>query len=691
MSSTAAPQTPTTPGSPQVPGGPNYTPASLYVGDLKPDVGEALLFDIFNTVGPVASIRVCRDVITRRSLGYAYVNFHSVADAERAHDTMNFQQIRGHPCRIMWSQRDPSLRKSGVGNIFVKNLDKTIDHKTLYDTFSMFGNILSCKVAMSDKGESLGYGFVHYETLDSAQKAIDKVNGMVIAGNEVHVAPFRSKTQRAGPDKTTFTNVYVKSFTPDMDSKEKFEEIMKEFGAVTSVSLPIDEVTGKPKGFGFVNFENPEDAAKCVDKMTETGQMYAGRAQKKEERERELRERFDALRIQQAEKFHGVNLYIKNLDDTIDDDQLKNEFKEFGEITSAKVMRDGNGRSKGFGFVCFTTKEEAAKCVSEMNGRVMCGKPLYVTTAQRKEIRRQQLEAQAQVNRSKLTAGLPPPMPYGPPGMYYQQPPTGPGQMPRGPAPGFMYTQQMMAQQRWNPRQAQSPHMIAMPPRGPAQQPMPNIYMNNLAMQQQYQQQQQQQARGMGPVGRGGGRGGPGGRGSVMKPQQPRQQPGPQGPSGPNVGPGGVPMQQTQDSRIKFAPNVRNQPVAGGQPVANGQPMAGNQQQGGPVDPQAQQQRPAGPPGPLTSQALAQAPTQQQKQMIGERIFPLIQERQPDLAGKITGMLLEMDNTELLHLLENREALNEKIAEALAVLEQHQTHDPPQQKPNAAVADPQAA
>merc|ERR1719199_451995 len=189
--------------------------ASLYVGDLQADVTEAMLYEIFNTVGPVASIRVCRDSVTRKSLGYAYVNFHSAADAERVMDTLNYSTIKGRPCRIMWSHRDPNLRKTGNGNVFVKNLDKNVDNKALYDTFSLFGNILSCKVATDMEGKSRGYGFVHYETQEAAKQAIEKVNGMQIGEKTVYVGEFLPKDTRAPADITNFTNLYVKNFPQD--------------------------------------------------------------------------------------------------------------------------------------------------------------------------------------------------------------------------------------------------------------------------------------------------------------------------------------------------------------------------------------------------------------------------------------------------------------------------------------------
>merc|ERR1712141_778507 len=105
------------------------------------------------------------------------------------------------------------------------------------------------------------------------------------------------------------------------------------------------------------------------------------------------KKKFEQMKIERMTRFQGVNLYVKNLDDTIDDERLRTEFTPFGTITSAKVMCE-EGRSKGFGFVCFSSPEEATKAVTEMNGRIVGSKPLYVALAQRREDRKAHLTAQ---------------------------------------------------------------------------------------------------------------------------------------------------------------------------------------------------------------------------------------------------------------------------------------------------------
>lgn len=402
--------------------------ASLYIGDLDPEIGESVLYDLFKEIGNVASIRVCRDAITRVSLGYAYVNFHNVDSAERAIAVLNGTVLNKRPCRIMWSRRDPSIRKSGVGNIFIKNLSPDVDHAGLYDLFSTFGNIYSCKLVTGKNGQSKGYGFVHYQSKESADTAIAKMNNLRLNGKEVYVAPFIPKRDR--PQKNPediFTNVFIKNI-PESVTEEKFNSHFSQFGKITSAKLAVDE-EGKSKGFGFVNFASHEEALACVNTVNNTelnGKiLYAARAQSKAERAEQLKKK----REEQANKYHGVNLYIKNIDDSVDEEKLRKPFSEFGAITSIKIMATEKGQSKGFGFVCYSKPEEATKALTKMNNFMFEGKPLYVALAQRKEQRRAQLEAQ-HAQRNNLAArmgqpgqiGMNPPMGYPP--MFYPQVPA---------------------------------------------------------------------------------------------------------------------------------------------------------------------------------------------------------------------------------------------------------------------------
>jgi len=92
------------------------------------------------------------------------------------------------------------------------------------------------------------------------------------------------------------------------------------------------------------------------------------------------------------------------------------------------------------------------------------------------------------------------------------------------------------------------------------------------------------------------------------------------------------------------------------------------------MPPQQQQRAPQqmpDPSGSLTAAALAAAPPGMQKQMLGEKLFPAVAHFQPELAGKITGMMLEMDNSELLMLLDDAstDKMKDKVNEAMTVLQ----------------------
>ncbi|CAH2076921.1 unnamed protein product [Thlaspi arvense] len=612
---------------------------SLYVGDLDFNVTDSQLFDAFSQMGQVVSVRVCRDLATRRSLGYGYVNFTNPQDgyvgnvesfgclcisnvvdafcsdfyalinlmilyvvlsvaAARAIQELNYIPLYGKPIRVLYSHRDPSVRRSGAGNIFIKNLDLSIDHKALHDTFSTFGNIVSCKVAVDASGQSKGYGFVQYADEESAQKAIEKLNGMLLNDKQVYVGPFLRRQERDSTvNNTKFTNVYVKNLgesTADDDLKNAFGE----YGKITS-AVVMKDGDGKSKGFGFVNFENADDAARAVESLNghkfDDKEWYVGRAQKKSERETELRVRYEQNLKEAADKFQSSNLYVKNLDPSISDEKLKEIFSPFGTVTSCKVMRDPNGLSKGSGFVAFSTPEEATEAMSQLSGKMIESKPLYVAIAQRKEDRRVRLQAQfSQVRPVAMPPSAGPRMPMYPPGgpgigqqMFYGQ--TPPNMIP--PQPGYGFQQQIVPGMR------------------PGGGHGPNFFMPMV--------QQQQQRPG-------------GGRRS-----------------------GGIQQSQQQLPMMQHQMHPRGRMFRHPQGRGNGGDVP-------PFDMPL-------PIGALASN-LANASPEQQRTMLGENLYPLVEQLEAESAAKVTGMLLEMDQTEVLHLLESPDALKAKVAEAMDVL-----------------------
>ncbi|XP_028789976.1 polyadenylate-binding protein 7-like [Neltuma alba] len=608
-------------------------PASLYVGDLHPDVSDGQLFEVFSEFKSLTSVRICRDSSTGKSLCYGYVNFTSPQDATRALEVKNHSKLKGKMIRVMWSHRDPEARKNGIANVFVKNLAEPIDNAGLHELFQNFGKILSSKVVTFEDGKSKGYGFIQFESEDSANAAIEKLNGSTVRDKQIYVGKFVKKSERflPGPD-SKFTNLFMKNLDPEI-TEELLQETFAPFGKIVNMAIAKDR-NGVSKGFGFVNYDNPDDAKRAMETMhgSRLGSkiIYVARAQKKAEREKILHHQFQEKRKEQILKYKGSNIYVKNIGDDVSDEELRDHFSSCGTITSAKVMRDDKGISKGFGFVCFSTPEEANKAVNNFHGCKFHRKPLYVAIAQRKEDRLARLKVQYAQGIAGLAGpstavihGGYPPYYYAATGVVSQlPPPTGLLYQPLGFRPG------------WRPNGFE-------PPTRPVQQTLVSVVSNSpIRPRRQNRSRINGQAISQGIAHLG-----------TFMPQ----------------------AQQLSHSMASSKESTTQQRIGQTRNMASGRQR--DMEKGSGV-PSCCPNSTVGIQGSkMLHCMLAAATPEQQRQLLGEHIYPLIQKLRPRLASKITGMLLEMEIRELLLLLESPRFLLAKVEEAVQVLEDSKTKE----------------
>ncbi|KAF5955258.1 hypothetical protein HYC85_008114 [Camellia sinensis] len=536
--------------------------------------------------------------------------FRVFTNAANALEILNFTQINGKPIRIMFSHRDPTIRKSGLANVFIKNLDASIDNKALHETFAAFGSVLSCKVAIDANGQSKGYGFVQFDQEEAAQNAIKRLNGMLMNDKQVYVGLFVRRQERNRVNGSPkFTNIYVKNFS-ETTTDEDLMKIFGKYGPITSAVVTRD-ANGKSRCFGFVNFQNPDDAAAAVENLNGSSLnddkvLFVGKAQRKAEREAELKAKFEQERNSRFEKLQGANLYLKNLDDSVTDEKLKELFSEFGTITSCKIMLDPQGVSKGSGFVAFSTSVEATRALNAMNGKMIGQKPLYVAVAQRKDERRAQLQAQfAQI---RAPSGIAP-LPTGMPGFHPGTPRLAPQQLYFGQGtPGLLPSSPCCL---WLPAATLAWYAPRCCPKFHYAIPTSKARTTWTSSR-----------------------------------RQKRWEPSTDAATGT--------ITLFCSAFVSFLVSLMSMVPQG--LLTPMMPLPFDVQRPGPV------------PMSALASALASASPENQRLMLGEQLFPLVERIEHENAGKVTGMLLEMDQTEVLHLIESPDALKRKVAEALDVL-----------------------
>lgn len=154
------------------------------------------------------------------------------------------------------------------------------------------------------------------------------------------------------PEKLSETNLYIRGLSAETTDQD-LHKMCEKFGKIVSTKAIVDNETSKCKGYGFVDFENPDSARKAVDKLQAEGKLVQ-MAKKQEE--------------------DPTNIYFSNLPDWIGDKSLREMLDPYGEVVSTRILRHpgqngSEGRSKGVGFARMHLKEQCEKIIEKFNGQ----------------------------------------------------------------------------------------------------------------------------------------------------------------------------------------------------------------------------------------------------------------------------------------------------------------------------------
>lgn len=157
------------------------------------------------------------------------------------------------------------------------------------------------------------------------------------------------------------TNLIV-NYLPQTMTDEQFHQMFAKVGQLNSSKIVRDRATGYSYGFGFVDYCVESDAHRAIMELNG-----------KEMQNKRMKVAFS----REGSSVKGTNLYLSNLPPNCSEERIKELFKDHGTIVQCRILYDqGSGNAKGVGFVLYSTKDEAQKAMSALDGSLLLGGPL---------------------------------------------------------------------------------------------------------------------------------------------------------------------------------------------------------------------------------------------------------------------------------------------------------------------------
>jgi len=315
------------------------------------------IYDIFNSRKPKATII-----------------FKTHEKAAEAREKLNMRKLKGKALNIMWHERDNSIRYNNKANLFIKGISPDVQPRQIYELFAKYGEIISCKICENEDGDLLGYGYINYYNLESAEEAIANLNKKEFFGSVLEVVHFQKKNERLQAPLEN-CSIYIKNIPTKYLNIEELKKLFAKYGTITFGKIFKDS----GRYFAIITFSNSDSANKAKEDMNDKkldekdeAPLYVDLLQKKSERKRMLVSKIVDNNNRLNQETKNCNLYVKNLPRNLSDEKFKEIFSEVGEVKSVKIdrfvlqtKRGGKDldilESRGFGYVCYTNEEDAKK------------------------------------------------------------------------------------------------------------------------------------------------------------------------------------------------------------------------------------------------------------------------------------------------------------------------------------------
>ncbi|KAL3724665.1 hypothetical protein ACJRO7_029779 [Eucalyptus globulus] len=174
---------------------------------------------------------------------------------------------------------------------------------------------------------------------------------------------------------TVNTKLYFGNLPYNVDSAQ-LAGIIQDYGSPELVEVLYDRDTGRSRGFAFVTMSSIEDCNAVIENLA--GSEYMGRT---------LRVNFSDKPKPKEPLYPETEhkLFVGNLSWSVTSESLAKAFQEYGNVVGARVLYDGEtGRSRGYGFVSYSTKAEMETAIESLNGVELEGRAMRVSLAEGK-------------------------------------------------------------------------------------------------------------------------------------------------------------------------------------------------------------------------------------------------------------------------------------------------------------------